>query len=75
MIAMIVLTIDRLGLVATVSLFLANMMTSSAVVTLDASKWFFGSALLLIAMPTALVCYGFYVSRGGEPLFGRRVLD
>jgi serine/threonine-protein kinase len=75
MIAIIVLTIDRLGLVATVTLFLTNLMMSSAVVTLDSSKWFFGNSVLLIAMPAALALYGFYVSRGGEPLLGRRVLD
>jgi serine/threonine-protein kinase len=75
MISIIVLTIDRLGLVATVMLFLTNMTMSSAVVTLDSSKWFFGNSILLIALPAALAMYGFYVSRGGEPLFGRRVLD
>ena len=75
MIAIIVLTIDRLGLVATVALFLTNMTTSGAVVTLDPSKWFFGNAMLLVALPAALALYGFYVSRGGEPLLGRRVLD
>ncbi|HET7696715.1 MAG TPA: serine/threonine-protein kinase [Vicinamibacterales bacterium] len=75
LIAIIVLTIDRLGLVATVTLFLVNMMMNTAVVTLDSSRWFFGNSLLLIAMPAAVACYGFYVSRGGEPLLGRRVLD
>jgi hypothetical protein len=75
MITIIVLTIQRLGLVATVVLFLANFMTSSALVTLDPPRWFFADSVLLIAMPVALACYGFYVSRGGEPLFGRRILD
>jgi hypothetical protein len=75
MITIIVMTIDRLGLVATVMLFLTNLMMSGAVVTLDSSKWFFGNAMLLMALPTALAFYGFYVSRGGEPLLGRRVLD
>jgi F0F1-type ATP synthase membrane subunit c/vacuolar-type H+-ATPase subunit K len=69
------LTIDRLGLVATVALFLTNTMMSGAAVTLDSSKWFFGNALLLLAMPTALALYGFYVSRGGEGVFGRRLLE
>ena len=71
----IVLTIQKLGLVATMALFFANMMMSSAIVTLDSSKWFFGNSLLLIAIPAALAFYGFYVSRGGEPLLGKRVLD
>jgi serine/threonine-protein kinase len=74
-VTMIVLTIQKLGLVATIVLFLMNMTMSAAVVTLDSSKWFFGNSLLLIAMPAALALYGFYASRGGEPLLGARVLD
>jgi hypothetical protein len=34
-----------------------------------------GDSMILIAMPVALACYGFYISRGGEPLLGRRILD
>jgi hypothetical protein len=75
MITIIVLTIQRLGLVATIVLFLVNLMTASAVVTLDSSKWFFGDSMLLIAMPVGLAFYGFFISRGGEPLLGRRILD
>lgn len=56
------LPIDRLGLVATVTLFLVNLVTSNALVTLDSSKWFFGNSLLLIAVPTSLAAYGFYVA-------------
>ena len=48
---------------------------ASAVVTLDSSKWFFGDSMLLIAMPVGLAFYGFFISRGGEPLLGRRLLD
>jgi len=75
MITIIVLTIQRLGLVATVVMFLVNLTTESAVITLDPSKWFFGDSLLLIAIPVALAVYGFYVCRGGEPLLGTRLLD
>ena len=75
MIAIIVLTIQRLGLVATMALFLVNFLTSATLVTLDPSKWFFGDSMLLIAMPVAIASYGFYVSRGGEPLLGKRLLD
>jgi len=75
MVTIIVLTIQRLGLVAVMTLFLVNLLMGEAVVTLDPSKWFFADSLLLMAMPTTLAVYGFYVSRGGEPLFGRAVLD
>jgi hypothetical protein len=56
-------------------LFLTNFMMSSAAVTLDSSKWFFGNSVLMIAIPAALACYAFFASRGGEPLLGRRLLD
>jgi hypothetical protein len=71
----IVLTIQHLGLLAAMVLFLVNFIISNAIVTFDTSKWFFGDSLLLLAIPAALACYGFYISRGGEPLFGRRLLD
>jgi hypothetical protein len=67
--------IQRLGLLATMAAFLVNFMIANAVVTFDASRWFFGDSVLLMAVPAALACYGFYISRGGEPLLGRRLLD
>jgi hypothetical protein len=75
MVTIIVLTIQRLGLVAVMTLFLVNLLMSGAVVTLDPSNWFFADSLLLMAVPATLAFYGFVVSRGGEPLFGRAVLD
>ena len=43
--------------------------------TLDPSKWFFPSSLPLLLIVAGLAVYGFYASRGGEPLLGRRILD
>ena len=74
-VTIIVLTIQRLGLVATLVLFLVNLVMAGAVLTLDSSKWFFGDSLLLMAIPATLALYGFYISRGGEPLLGMPVLD
>jgi hypothetical protein len=74
-ITIIVLTIQKLGLVATITLFLVNLITSTAAITLDPSKWFFADSLLLIGVPVALAVYGFYVSRAGEPVLGARLLD
>ena len=67
--------ISSTAVVATIVLFLVNFMTSSALVTLDSSKWFFPHAALPIAMRAAIACYGFSISGGGEPLLGRRILD
>jgi len=74
-VTIIILTIQRLGLVATLMLFLVDRIMSSAATTFDSSKWFFADSLLLVAIPTGLALYGFYVSRGGEPLLGKPVLD
>jgi serine/threonine-protein kinase len=74
-ITIIVLTIQHLGLLAAMVLFLVNFIISNAIVTFDASKWFFWDSLLLMMIPAVLACYGFYISRGGEPLLGRRLLD
>ena len=71
----VVLTIQRLGLLATVALFLVTYITGDAVVTLDPSRWTFGGSLLVMAIPIALACYGFYAARAGEPLLGRRILE
>lgn len=74
-ITIIVLTIQHLGLLAVMVLFLVHFIISNAVVTFDTSKWFFADSVLLMLIPAALACYGFYFSRGGEPIFGRRLLD
>jgi hypothetical protein len=70
-----VLAIQRLGLLATVAIFLVSYMLSDAVLTFNTTQWFFGSSLLPLLATAALACYGFYASRGGEPIFGRRLLD
>jgi hypothetical protein len=75
LVTIIVMTIQRLGLLATMVLFLVNFILSPAVLTFDTSKWFFPDSMLVMLIPAALACYGFYVSRGGEPLLGRRLLD
>jgi serine/threonine-protein kinase len=75
MVAIIVMTIQRLGLVATTMMYFVYFMLSNAVITLDTSRWFFFDSLVQLLVPTALALYGFYASRGGEPLFGRRLLD
>jgi len=74
-ITIIVLTIKRLGLLSTIVLFLVNAFINSAATTLDPSRWFFSDALLPVVIIAALAVWAFYVSRGGEPLFGRRLLD
>lgn len=70
--AIIVMAVKYLGLLATVVLFLVSNIVSSAACTLDTSRWFFFDSLLGLLISITMACYGFYASRGGEPLFGRR---
>ena len=75
MVTSMVFLILRFGLLATITLFFVNFVLSSAVLTLDTSKWFFSTSATLLLMVAVLAAYGFYASRGGEPLLGRRILD
>ncbi len=74
-VTIVVLAIQRLGLVAVTMLLLVNMILNSAALTFDPGRWFFADAMVLIGIPAALALWGFYVARGGEPLFGKPVLD
>jgi serine/threonine-protein kinase len=74
-VASMVFIIFRFGLLATVMLFFVNFALSQAVLTLDTSKWFFPGSAVMLLLIGAFVTYGFYASRGGEPLLGKRLLD
>ncbi|HVD92176.1 MAG TPA: hypothetical protein VNC21_07835, partial [Vicinamibacterales bacterium] len=74
-ISIIVLTVKHLGLLSTMVLFLVDFIISNAAFTFDTSKWFFADSLLVLLIPVTMACYGFYASRGGEPVLGRRILD
>lgn len=70
-----VLILFRLGLLASVVFFFVNFALSSAIPTFNTSVWFFPQWLGLMLVISSLAVYGFYASRGGEALFGKRLLD
>ena len=74
-VSLIVFVMLRFGLLATLTFFLANFLLSASTITLDPGKWFFSTSTLMLLLVAALGFYGFYASRGGEPLLGRRLLD
>jgi hypothetical protein len=74
-IAAFVLVAFRRGLLATVVMFFVQFGLSSAVLTSNSAAWFFSTSATLLLIMIALAVYGFYASRGGEPLLGRRILD
>ena len=74
-VSVIVFMMLRFGLLATLTFFLSTFLLSLTAVTLDAGKWFFPTSMMMLLIVSALGFYGFYASRGGEPLLGRRLLD
>ena len=74
-VSLIVFVMLRFGLLATLTFFFANFLLSATTITLDPAKWFFPTSTLMLLLVAALGFYGFYASRGGEPLLGRRILD
>jgi len=65
----------RFGLLTTMTFFAVNFLLQIGVITLDPSLWFFPASTTLLLIVSALAVYGFYASRGGEPLLGKRILD
>jgi hypothetical protein len=63
----------RVGLVATSSFFLINLLGDSP--PLDFSRWYAGRAMIALAIPLALLVYGFYVSLGGKPVLGSALAE
>jgi hypothetical protein len=59
----------RVGLLAAASFFLTlSTISDSPPLTLD--RWYAGRAVIALLIPLAVIVYGFYVSLGGQPLFG-----
>ena len=71
----IVYVMLRFGLLTTMTFFAVNFLLQYGVLTLDPSRWFFPTSTTLLLIVSALAFYGFYASRGGEPLLGKRFLD
>ena len=71
----IVYVMLRFGLLATMTFFAVNFFLQYGVLTLDPSLLFFPTSIALLLIVSALAIYGFYASRGGEPLLGKRILD
>jgi hypothetical protein len=68
----VLLRFGLLSLIVTIYTFLA---LEGFPLTLDMSRPYAGSSVLMTMAITAVAAYGFYASRGGEPLFGRPILD
>jgi hypothetical protein len=66
-----VATLISFGLLSLVIAFLANQALNNAPLTLDLSMPYASGALWSLLLVVGLAVFGFYASRGGQPLLGR----
>ena len=74
-IVLVFTTLLRFGLLSLVITFYIFLAIESFPLTMDPSRPYGGASMLLLLAIAALAVYGFYASRGDEPLFGRTLLD
>jgi len=74
-IALFLTVLLRFGLLSLSVTFLVFLALTSLPITADLSKAYAGMSLALLAATAGLAVFGFYASRGTEPLFGRTLLD
>jgi hypothetical protein len=65
----------RFGLLALIVTFYTFMAMEALPLTTDLSRPYAISSVLLLLAIAAVASFGFYASRGDEPLFGRVMLD
>jgi hypothetical protein len=65
----------RFGLLALAVTFLTMRLVEVFPLTLDLTRPYADVSTLLMLATMGLAAYGFYASRGNEPLFGRALLD
>jgi Protein kinase domain len=66
--------LTRIGLLAAAGYFFTAAITTAAP-PLIFSQWYAGRALTALIVPLALLFYGFYISFGSQPVFGKALED
>jgi eukaryotic-like serine/threonine-protein kinase len=74
-IALILAVLLRFGLLALVATFYTFMTMELFPLTVDVSRPYATASVIVTLSIAAVAAYGFYASRGDEPLFGRAILD
>lgn len=73
--AAVVITVSRLGLLATMFYWVFLMLWFEFPLTLDFSRWYAGNGLFAVSVMLALSGYGYYTSLGGQKAFAGKLLD
>ena len=68
----IVTVVGRFGLLATMAAQLFFFLTMAYPLTTDFSAWYASSTIFALAIILATSIYGFYISLGGQPVFGTK---
>lgn len=68
----IVIVVARFGLLATMAAQLSFFMGTMYPLTTDFSVWYAPSMIFAVVVVLALAVYGFYISLGGQTVFGER---
>ncbi len=74
-IALVFAVLLRFGLLSLLVMFYTFLSMDIFPLTTDLSRPYAGASLVLLLAIASLSAFGFYASRGGEPLFGRALLD
>ena len=74
-IVLVLTVLLQFGLLSLVITFYTFLSLEGSPLTLDLTRPYAASALLLSVAIAALSVFGFYASRGDEPLFGQPLLD
>jgi serine/threonine-protein kinase len=71
----VVTVVARFGLLATMAHQLFFFLAMMYSLTTDFSAWYVPSMIFALAVAVGLAVYGFYISLGGQSLFGDRLLN
>jgi len=74
-IALVLGVLLRFGLLALVVTFYTFLTLELFPMTIDMTRPYAGASLVIMLSIAVVAAYGFYASRGDEPLFGRALLD
>jgi hypothetical protein len=70
---LLLVVLTRLGLFASCVAMLFSLYSRYGL-TIDPHSWFFGESILTVGVFAAVAVYGFFVSLGGQKLFGEDLL-
>jgi eukaryotic-like serine/threonine-protein kinase len=68
LVALLVYTLVRFGLLASVTQFAVNDLLMRDLITLDVSAWYSGGSIVAVLVAAGLAAYGFHASRAGRAL-------